>query len=260
MAESTTWHEDSAFWETFRDYLFPPEKVDEQAPEQVDQLLALFDFDLDSGARVLDVPCGVGRHAVEFAERGFDVTGVDATEEYLAAARERAREAGVDVSTDAEGNVEFVHADMREFSRPETFDAMYNLYTSFGYFEDRADDERTARNFYESLKPGGTLVMSLTSKEVLAGKFEKRTWGERDGAYVLEEHEVTDDWSWMENRWIVVEDGEVREFTVSHRLYSAYELAELLKRVGFGEVAVYGDLDGSAYDESANRLVVVAQK
>jgi SAM-dependent methyltransferase len=220
----------------------------------VDQLLDL--LDLDASARVLDVPCGVGRHALELAGRGFDVTGVDATEAYLDVARERAREAGP--QTDA--NVEFVEADMREFCRPETFDALVNVYTSFGYFEDRADDERTARNFYDSLVPGGTLVMSLTSKEVLAGKFEKRTWGERDGTYVLEEREVTDDWNWMENRWLVVADGEVREFTVSHRLYSAYELTQLLERVGFGEVSVYGDLDGADYDESAERLVVLARK
>lgn len=287
MAEPHPWHEDPQFWEAFRDYLFPPEKVEEEAPEQVDQLLAFLDIDPDSGARVLDIPCGVGRHAVELAARGFDVTGVDATEEYLDAARERAREASAEADVeiangdveeadadaeeangdteeadaDAEqADVEFVHADMREFRRPEEFDAIFNLYTSFGYFEDRTDDERTAQNFYDSLKPGGTLVMSLTSKEVLAGKFEERTWGERDGAYVLEEHEVTDNWSWMENRWIVVEDGEVREFTVSHRLYSAYELSELLEGVGFSDVAVYGDLDGSEYDENANRLVVVARK
>jgi SAM-dependent methyltransferase len=252
MVEPSMWHEDAEFWETFRDYLFPPEKVDEEAAEQVDQLLALLDPDPD--ARVLDVPCGVGRHAVELAERGLRVTGVDATKAYLDAARERVRE------VDMETNVELVEADMRKFRRSEAFDAVLNVYTSFGYFEDRGDDERTARNFYESLKPGGTLVMSLTSKEVLAGKFEKRTWGERDGTYVLEEHEVRDDWSWMENRWIVVADGAVREFTVSHRLYSAFELSDLLERVGFDEVTVYGDLDGSDFDENAEKLVVVAQK
>jgi SAM-dependent methyltransferase len=260
MTDSAVWHEDPEFWNRFRDHLFPPEKVEEQAPEQVAQLLELLDVDsgpgLDSTGRVLDLPCGVGRHAVELAERGFDVTAVDATEAYLDAARERASE------SDRGSAVELVAADMREFRRPEAFDAVLNLYTSFGYFEDRGDDERTARNFYESLAPGGTLVMSLTSKEVLAGKFEERTWGERGGTYVLEEREVRDDWSWMENRWLMVNSdrGAVREFTVSHRLYSAFELSELLRRVGFGDVTVYGDLDGRAYDENAERLVVVARK
>ncbi|NHN58041.1 MULTISPECIES: cyclopropane-fatty-acyl-phospholipid synthase family protein [Halorussus] len=260
MGEQPPWHEDPAFWETFREYLFSPEKVAE-ATEQVDQVLAL--LDVEPGARVLDVPCGVGRHAAEFARRGYRVTGVDVTQAYLDAARDRAREVGEDEADgdDTVGqNVEFRQADMREFRRPGAFDAVVNVYTSFGYFEDRADDERTARNFYESLKPGGRLLLNLTSKEVLAGKFEKRTWNERDGAYVLEEHEVTDDWNWMENRWIVVEDGETKEFTVSHRLYSAYELSQLLKGVGFETVEVYGNLDGSTYDENAEGLVAVAEK
>lgn len=249
MDERPAWHEDEEFWEAFRQFVFPPEKV-EEAAEQVERLLAL--LDLEAGAAVLDLPCGVGRHAVEFADRGFRVTAVDATASYLETARERAREANVEV--------EFVHEDMREFRRGESFDAAINLYTSFGYFEDRADDERVARNVYESLRPGGTLVVSLASKEVLAGKFRERTWNERDGAYVLEEHSIEDDWSWMENRWIVVADGEAREFSVSHRLYSAFELSELLERVGFGDVTAYGDFEGSDYDEDAERLVVVARK
>lgn len=249
MENASPWHEDPAFWKRFRDLLFPPEKF-EEAPEQVTRVAAL--ADLEDGARVLDLPCGVGRHAVELASRGYSVTGVDATDSYLEAARENARAADVDV--------EFVREDMREFHREGAFDAVVNLYTSFGYFEDRDDDERTARNVYDSLRPGGALVMSLTSKEVLAGEFEKRTWDRRDGAYVLEEHEVTRNWSWMENRWIVVEDGEVHEFDVSHRLYSAYELTELLEGVGFSGVSVYGDLEGSDYDEDAAQLVVVAEK
>lgn len=75
----------------------------------------------------------------------------------------------------------------------------------------------------------------------------------------MEEHDIADDWSWIENRW-VVDDGEVAEFSVSHRLYSARELAELLHSVGFDDVAVYGDLEGSDFDQDAELLVVVARK
>lgn len=181
MAEEP-WHADEGFWEAFRKFMFPPEKT-EEAVEQVDELQDLIGLAPD--ARVLDVPCGIGRHAVELAARGFDVTGVDATVPYLETARERAQEAGV--------GVEFVNGDMREFRRQESFDLICNFYTSFGYFADPHDDERTARGFHESLVPGGTLVMDLASKELLARDFEERTWDERNGAYVFEEHTVTDD-------------------------------------------------------------------
>ena len=249
MAENPEWHEDEQFWEAFRDFMFPPEII-EQAPEQIDQLLSL--LDLESGGRVLDIPCGVGRHAVELANRGFRVTAVDATPRYLETARERSRDADVEV--------EFIHEDMREFRREESFDTIFNLYTSFGYFEARNDDKRTARNFYESLKPDGTLALSLVGKETLAGQFEKRTWDEQDGAYILEEHTIEDSWNWIENRWMIVEEGDMREFTVSHRLYSAFELSELLEGVGFEEVAIYGDFEGGDYDENAEKLVIVARK
>lgn len=245
------WHEDEAFWERIEEFVFPPEKV-EEATEQVEQLLAL--LDLDEGARVLDVPCGVGRHAVELARRGFGVTAVDATEGYLETARARARDTDVDV------DIEFVRADMREFRREAAYDAVLNLYTSFGYFEDRTDDERVARNFYESLRPDGWLAMSLTSKEILARDFQSRDWHERDGSFMLEEREVVDAWSRLENRWIVVDGGDVTEFSVSHRVYSAFELTQLLERVGFEDVDVYGRLDGAEYDEDAELLLVVARK
>lgn len=246
---SGVWHEDSAFWESLQELLFPPEKF-EDAPEEIDSVCSL--AGVDPGGDVLDMPCGVGRHAVEFADRGFDVTGVDATPPYLEAAREHAADAGVDA--------EFLESDMREFTRPEAFDLAVNLYTSFGYFEDRADDERVARNIYESLRPGGRLVMDLTSKEVLAADFQERGWSVEDGVYLLEDRTVTDDWSWMENRWVVVDGDERHEFDVSHRLYSARELSALLGGVGFETVDIFGDLEGADFDHEAERMVVVAEK
>lgn len=249
MDSASPWHEDDSFWEVLEGVLFPPEKL-EAAAEEVDRILDV--ADVDDGARVLDIPCGVGRHAVAFAERGFEVTGVDATATYLETAEERTKEAGVDVEVVAE--------DMREFRRPERYDLVSNVYTSFGYFEDRADDERVAKNFYESLTPGGKLVMSLTSKEVIAAGLEARGWTEQDDVYLLEEREVTDDWCWMENRWVVLADGETHEYTVSHRLYSAYELTELLRSVGFESVDVYGGFDERPYDDEAERLVAVAER
>jgi SAM-dependent methyltransferase len=249
MNDGPDWHEDAAFWEAFEAFVFPPGKID-QATEQVDRLCEF--LDLDAGSEVLDMPCGVGRHAVELADRGIGVTAVDSTAPFLETARKRADRRDV--------AIEFVRADMREFEREESFDAACNLYTSFGYFDDRADDERTARNFYASLRPGGRLLMSLASKETLAGRFRKRTWDERDGAFMLEEHGITENWSRIENRWVLADEGGIREFSVSHRLYSAFELTELLRDVGFDEVEAYGDFEGSDFDENAERLVVLAHK
>jgi len=242
------WHEQDHFWETVP--MFGEEHW-QRAPEQVEGVIAL--LGLEPGAAVLDLPCGVGRHSLEFARRGFRVTGVDRTAAYLAEARERAAAEGLEI--------EWVQADMREFVRPGAFDAAINLYTSFGYFEDPAEDLRVARNLCHSLKPGGALAMDLMGKEVLARIFQPRDWQELgDGAFYLQERSVARDWTWADNRWILIRPGGDRyEFSVSHRLYDGAGLRALLLAAGFETVDLYGELDGAPYDTRARRLVAVAR-
>ena len=74
------------------------------------------------------------------------------------------------------------------------------------------------------------------------------------------ERKISQDWSWIENRWTLVSDAGEQHFTLAHRLYSAAELKQLLNESGFVDVRAYGDLDKSLYDEHARRLVVVGEK
>jgi SAM-dependent methyltransferase len=240
------WHEQDEFWRTFAPQMFSEERW-EATPEQVDRLVAL--ADLEPGMIVCDLACGPGRHSLELARRGFRVVGVDRTEAYLAQARERA---------DAEGlQVEFEKADMREFRRPEAFDALLNLFTAFGYFEDPEDDRRTAENMVASLRPGGRLVMEMMGKEVLAAKFRPRDWQENpDGSIMLEDRKVTRDWSWVQARWILYRGDERSEFLLEHRVYSAVELKALFLDAGLSSAEAFGDLGGSPYDHEAKRLVL----
>jgi SAM-dependent methyltransferase len=208
---------------------------------------------LGAGSAVLDLCCGVGRHSLEFARRGHTVTGVDRTAAYLRTARGAAEAEGL--------AVEWIEADAREFLRPAAFDLAINMYTSFGYFEDPAEDRGVAENLCASLKPGGTLVMDLMGKERLARIFSPRSWDELpDGSLFLQEREIRDDWTWIENRWILVKDGQRKDFSLGHRLYDGAGLRTLLLGSGFESVALYGDLDGAPYDNEARRLVAVAQK
>jgi SAM-dependent methyltransferase len=246
----TRWYEDDPFWETFAPVLFSEEHW-QRSPHEVDAVLAL--AGTEPGARVLDLGCGPGRHALELARRGFQVTGVDRTASYLAQARERAQAGALEL--------DLVQADMRHFVRPEAFDLAISLYTSFGYFEDPEDDRRVLGHLHESLAPGGTLVMDLMGREILARIFVERSWRELgDGSLILEERRVEGHWSWMENRWILVRDGQRHERRISHRLYAGTELAALLTSVGFSSVQLFGDLAGAPYDQQARRLVAVAHR
>ena len=98
---------------------------------------------------MLDLCCGPGRFSIELAKRGFRVTGVDRTRFLLGKAKSREKKAGV--------KVEWVESDMRDFVRPGAFDLALSMFTSFGYFDDKADDLRVLRQVCESLKPGGEI-------------------------------------------------------------------------------------------------------
>lgn len=243
------WHEDDEFWRTFWPTMFPAERW-ERAQEEVDCVLAL--AQPPDGAAVLDLCCGPARHALELARRGYCVTGVDRTVDYLAQARESAASEGLDI--------EFAQDDMRRFRRSDAFDLAINLYTSFGYFEHAEDDRRVAENLFASLRPGGKLVMELMGKEVLARVFQPRDWHEHEGTIRLEERTIAPGWAWIQSRWILLDGDERNEFQVAHRLYSAVELGTTLESCGFCDVQPYGGLEGSPYDQEAKRLVVVAAK
>ena len=245
-----TWHDDDSFWKTWAPVMFTKERFEHAAPE-VDLILKL--LRVRPGAAILDLCCGPGRHSVELASRGFKVTGVDRTRAFLARARRSAAK--------AKRVVEFVLSDMRRFRRPRAFDAAINMFTAFGYFRKQADDLRVLKNVFASLKPGGVFLMDLMGKERIAKIFNPRTWHrEPDGTIMLEERWLEDDFGWIENRWTMIRKGRMRTHCVSHRLYSGVELRNLLKRVGFTRVKVFGTLDGKPYDEDAQRLVLVARK
>jgi SAM-dependent methyltransferase len=245
----SAWYDDDRFWQVWAPALFHARRM-EAAAAEVEAILAL--AAPAPGSSVLDLCCGPGRHALEFARRGFRVTGVDRTAHYLEEARRRAEAEGL--------AAEWVREDMRAFVRPASFQLAVNLYSSFGYFEDPADDLRAARNLREALVGGGALVIEMMGKEVLARKFEARSWSVGDdGAIHLEERRVRGGWDRIECRWIRFEGERRHEALLTLRLYSGTELAGLLRAAGFSEVALYGGLDGSPYDVDARRLVALAR-
>lgn len=244
------WHDDDRFWKAFKKIIFPKERF-EHAPAEVDGILSL--LRVKPGSAILDLCCGPGRHSVELASRGFNVTGVDRTRDYLADARKLAGRRKV--------KAEFVLADMRRFRRPRAFDAAINMFTAFGYFRNKADDLRVLKNLHASLRPGGVLLIDVMGKERIAKIYNPRTWHrEPDGTIVLEERWLEQDFSWIENIWTLIRGGRVKSFNLSHRLYTAVELRALARQAGFTRIKAFGSLGGAPYDQNAQRLVLVARK
>jgi len=243
------WFDDPAFWSELYPFLFSDEKF-ERAGSEIERVIALTGI---QGGAVLDLCCGPGRHSVALAGRGFSVTGVDKTAYLLQKAREHAEAEKV--------AIEFVQQDMRDFIRPGAFDLAINMFTAFGYFDDKKEDLKVLDNLYVSLRPGGALLMEMAGKEWLAKVYQPTTSHDLPGGAVLvERHQVFDEWSRIRNRWILIREGRARTFEFHHTIYSGQELRERLLKTGFAEVRLFGDLEGTEYGLEATRLVALARK
>jgi len=97
-------------------------------------------------------------------------------------------------------------------------------------------------------------------KEILARIFKEKDWSETDNGFTLEKRSVDKGWSWMETRRILINEEGKKDYKVSHWVYSAKELKDMLKQVGFSSIEVYGNYEGEPYDEKAQRLIVIGEK
>jgi SAM-dependent methyltransferase len=242
------WFADETLWRELYPYMFPLERV-AAAGNQVTGILNLTGI---TGGDLLDLCCGPGRHAVEFARRGFRVTGVDRSPYLLARAREKAAESAM--------GVEWVLGDMREFCRPAAFDLACNLFTSFGYFAREDDNLRVLRNLRKSLRDGGALIIDVVGRERVERQglntLETRF---ADGALLIQQPQVNADWSRMYLTWTLQRNGQSHSFQFEHDLYSGRELSDRLLSCGFNSVELFGDLEGSPYGPDATRLIAVAR-
>jgi len=225
-----------------------PERTTREVDFVVEQLA------LEAGAEVLDLACGHGRHSIELASRGFRLTGLDASEPSLARAREAAADAGVEV--------EWVHADMRELDAVERYDAIVNLFTAFGYFEDEADDARVLTNVARALKPGGGFLIDTINQAALVGGFRPQAWQELDdGTLFFENREYDLRTSRSKAHWLFVrQDGSRAELRHSLRIYAYHELARLLEGAGLVVDGAWGGFDGAELTRETWRLILRARR
>jgi SAM-dependent methyltransferase len=243
------WFEDESFWSELYPFMFPEERF-RLAEEQIEKVLALVNY---KEGKVLDLCCGPGRHSLALAKRGILVTAVDRSEFLLRKAMEETAKSNIEI--------EFVPDDMRHFVRGDSFSLVLNMFTSFGYFDDKEDDLKVLRNAYQSLKPEGAILIDIFGKEPLARKFQATISTDcGDGLLLIQRHEICEDWTRCRNEWILVKDGTAKTFNFQTRLYSGQEMKDILHRAGFEEVNLFGDLDGNKYGIDADRLIAVGRK
>jgi len=205
------------------------------------------------GARILDVPCGQGRHAHLLAEAGYDVDGLDYSEELLAVARKRG----------LGPNLRYTRGDMRKLPARWTrrFDAVLNLFTSFGFFAHPADDGRVIREFSRVLRPGGALIWHGGSRDgVMAGFLESDWWTSRNETLFAQEREF-DPLSGVLTVHSTWRRG-ARKGTREHRLrlYTATRLSELCADAGLVVEEAYDGFNDRPLRRTSSEMLLVARK
>lgn len=226
------------------------ETLQERTPTEVDQLERL--LQLRPPLRILDLPCGQGRHAIELARRGYDVTGVDLSPYLLDVAQTRASEAGV--------QARWLLGDMRDVVARDAYDLCLNLFTSFGYFAEPADDRRVVRAAAAMLTPGGRFLLEVINGERIMASFQEREWFTVGQTAVMERRSLDT----VARRMVVertVSSGNGREVNVhALRLYGGPELRETLMTEGFGRVDLFGDWNREPLTPESLRVLAVATR
>jgi SAM-dependent methyltransferase len=207
---------------------------------------------LPPGARVLDVPCGSGRHAMALAARGYSLTGVDLSLESIEEARR--------LSAANRLPVHWRHADMRDLPWESEFDAAFCFGNSFGYLEPEG-----MRIFVSSLarvlKPGARFALDtgMTAESILPNLQEKQ-WARLDDILFLEENRYHPIESVFETTYTFVRGGETHVGTGRQCVYTVRELLDLFRQAGLSTIEVYGSLAGDAFQVGGPSLLLVAER
>lgn len=208
---------------------------------------------LPAQARILDVPCGYGRHSAVLARRGFQVVGVDLSRAMIAEARRRWREGP---------NLRFILKDMRRLKFDGKFDAVVNMYTSFGYFSPR-ENVAVLRRLTRALRPGGLLLIDHRDPAYDARLPQRLWYAAGPHRYVLEDRRFDRRTNVTSSTWLIVPAGGRRVIrnTTRFQEYSLPQWRRLFRRVGLTFVKAYSGYDGRAYRPlSKPRLIVVGAR
>lgn len=215
----------SNWWESFFEGVavdlwlqaLPPEHTERETELLIGALA------VPAGAELLDVPCGGGRLSQPLAARGFRLTAVDWSGDFLHHARSR----------DASHLVTWEQRDMRDLPWRSRFDGAFCVGNSFGYLDDEGNGA-FLRAVAAALKPGARFVLETPMViESLLGQLQDRAWWKAGDVYLLVVNQYDHVRSRLDIEYTFISNGRVETRRGSHRAYSYRELVRLIEAAGF---------------------------
>jgi len=241
------------------------EKAIDRAGSEVAGLEKIFSrFGVSKNGLILDLCCGIGRHSVMLAEKGYRVVGADISPKFIARAKEMAIERHVSEKVDLRVS------DMRQIGNllagyERKFDAVLNLYTSIGYYDEETDRDVLAQVLGLTAAEG-ILIIETKNRDHLVRYFRHRDIDYvSDDLVLIEERRLNLENSRMESVWKYYRKQEdemtfIDRFEVDHRVYSPHELKRLVEASGWKYETCYGGFLMESLTMNSSRMILVARK
>lgn len=217
------------------------------------QLVALLEdtLSLHKCSHILDLGCGRGRHSINLAQKGYQVTGIDLSQEAIKTAKEKAAGEGLD-------NVHFKVRDMRN-PLPQTFDAIVNLFTTFGYFMKDRENAAVLDSVITMLKPDGIFVLDYLNAHKVRTSFEPAETGRfQDIDYSIQRY-LKNGAIYKDIEFRRTSTGARKTYSERVKLYDLEWFEEQMEKRSLHIDEVYGDYTGAAFDpEHSPRMLIVS--
>ncbi len=203
---------------------------------------------LDSKEKVLDLGCGRGRHSKTLSEFFKTLDGIDISKE------------NIDFATSNKSkNQNFYLSDMRNFKMSNSYGYIFNLFTSFGYFDDLSDNVKVLENCNHHLKKNGLLIIDFlnankikkTIKNIQEIKTINNIIFEID-KYILN--------NYIFKKIKIIDGDSVLNFVEKVQLFELDDFIKMLEKTGFTEISAFGDYKMNPYRSNSNRLILCAKK
>lgn len=228
----------------------------EDTKRQVDFLIEK--LELKGTDRILDLACGFGRHSLELARRGYDVTGVDITPEYIEYATKQAQTEKL--------NAGFICSDIRNVSFHNEFDVVLNMADgAIGYLENEEENLKIFRVISEALKPGGRHFMDIMNGSYAETHFPCKLWDAGEKCLTLSDFEWDKETKTLIYGQLDYPYGEPLskpEMTEGNpiRLYSLDEIKSIFFNLGMSVYDSYADYNGTLSADNEIQLMVCSKK
>ena len=244
-------------------YMKTLESIRERAIGQVDGVIKVFgEQSVPEDGLILDLCCGIGRHSVLLADKGYTVIGVDISPDFIARAKEIAKEEGVD------DQCTFILGDMRKLedaAEGRQFDAVINMFSSLGYYDDPTEAE-ILRGVFKVTKEGGILLIDAPNRDWIVKNYCPVSFGEEgEGQLRLVTRNFNLETSVLENDWTIYEqDGKDLKYQnssmITHRILSLHEQIRFLREAGWSYEVAYGDFELNPFKMDSNHMITVSKK